>query len=153
MLGERWRITLCGGLTARQGSHVVTRFRTQKTGLLLAYLALHHERAHGREELAELFWEDSDKPLQSLRMALTSLRRQLELPGVGQGQVLATDRGYVRLASGAVTTDLDVFYAAVAEAERTDAMGLKGGTASGWSRGYWRGTAAGLLCGLGSAGA
>ena len=125
MLGERWRITLCGGLTARQGTHVITRFRTQKTGLLLAYLALYSERTHGREELAELFWEDSDRPLQSLRMALTSLRRQLELPGVGQGQVLATDRSYVRLASGAVSTDLADFYAALAEAERTDAARLK----------------------------
>ena len=92
MLEEPWRITLCGGLKARRGAHVITRFRTQKTGLLLGYLALHPERSYGREELAELFWYDSDSPLSNLRMALPSLRQLLEPPGVGRGTVLAAGR-------------------------------------------------------------
>ncbi|MCW3101088.1 MAG: putative ATPase [Chthonomonadaceae bacterium] len=125
MLEERWRITLCGGLTARQGVQVITRFRTQKTGLLLAYLALHGECAHGREELAERFWPESDRPLHSLRLALASLRRQLEPPGVGQGQVLIADRSHVRLAVSAVQTDVADFHAAVAEASRLDETGQK----------------------------
>ena len=116
MLEEPWRVTLCGGLSARQGTHSVSRFRTQKTGLLLAYLALHGERAHGREELAELFWPESDQPRHSLRLALASLRQQLEPPGVGRGQVLAADRSHVRLAAGTVRTDVAVFQTAAAQA-------------------------------------
>ncbi len=117
MLESPWYITLCGRLTAHQGTHVVSRFRTQKTGLLLAYLALHPERIHGREELAERFWEDSDTPLQSLRTALTTLRQQLEPPGVGRGEVLKASRTHVGLAPGAVYSDVALFRKTVAEAE------------------------------------
>ncbi len=119
MLEEPWRVTLCGGLSARQGAHSVSRFRTQKTGLLLAYLALHRERTHGREELAELFWPESADSLHSLRLGLASLRQQLEPPGVGRGQVLRADRNHVGLVSGTVRTDVADFHAAVAEAART----------------------------------
>jgi len=125
MLDERWHVTLCGSLKARQGDRVLTRFRTQKTGILLAYLALYGERAHGREELAERFWPESDQPLHSLRLALASLRQQLEPPGVEKGQVLVADRSHVRLASRAVRTDVGDFYAAVAEAARVGDAGEK----------------------------
>ena len=120
MLHEPWRITLCGGLSARQGTRVVDRFRTQKTGLLLAYLALHAERTHGREELAELFWPESERPLHSLSMALGSLRQQLEPPGVGRGQVLRADRSHIGLVRGTVHTDVEEFRTAVAKAARAD---------------------------------
>ncbi len=119
MLEEPWRVTLCGGLSARQGAHNVSRFRTQKTGLLLAYLALYPERTHGREELAELFWPESADPLHSLRLGLASLRQQLEPPGVGRGQVLRADRSHVGLVSGTVRTDVTDFRAAVTAAART----------------------------------
>lgn len=125
MLEERWRITLCGSLAMRQGALVITRFRTQKTGLLLAYLALNGERIHGREELAELFWPENDRPLQSLRMALVSLRRQLEPPGVGQGQVLSAGRSHVGLVSGTVRTDVADFHTALAESAGISESGEK----------------------------
>jgi len=118
LLEQPWRITLCGSLTARRGTHVISRFRTQKTGLLLAYLALHSDRMHGREELAELFWYDSDGPLSNLRMALPSLRRQLEPPGVSPGTVLVTGRTQVGLVTDAVRTDVADFRAAIAAAAR-----------------------------------
>ncbi len=41
-----WRITLFGGLRVEQGDRVITRFRTQKAGALLAYLAYHCQQAH-----------------------------------------------------------------------------------------------------------
>ena len=125
MLHEPWRITLCGGLSARQGTHFVARFRTQKTGLLLAYLALYSERTHGREEVAELFWPESERPLHSLRMALGSLRQQLEPPGVGRGQVLRADRSHIGLVRGTVHTDVEEFRTAVANATRTAEVGQK----------------------------
>ena len=47
----RWRIELLGGLRAVQGDRAITRFRTLKSGELLAYLAHHRQRPHPREVL------------------------------------------------------------------------------------------------------
>ncbi len=60
MMDALWRIGLLGGLSAEQGARVVTRFRTQKVGALLAYLAYHHQRSHPREVLTDLLWPDAD---------------------------------------------------------------------------------------------
>src|SRR5437016_4720220 len=109
----RWRIQLLGRLQATQGERVVSRFRSQKYGLLLAYLAYHQHSSHSREELVELLWPegDPDAGRLNLRVALSWLRQQLELPGPpGQGVILA-DRASVRLNPAAVTTDVAEFEA------------------------------------------
>jgi DNA-binding SARP family transcriptional activator len=117
---EIWTIQLLGTLSARQGEHTLTRFRTHKTGALLAYLAFHADRAHPREVLSELFWPDSEDGagLHSLRMALTSLRKQLEPPGVPVGAVLRTDRNGVQMNPVLVTTDVAAFENALKHAAR-----------------------------------
>jgi class 3 adenylate cyclase/two-component SAPR family response regulator len=143
---ERWRIELLGGLRAVHGEQVITRFRTRKTGLLLAYLAYHRHRSHPREELIELLWPEGDPAAgsQSFRKALSSLRQQLEPRGVdgqwlmvdGNGEpvpagpstihhppstVFVADRGSVQLNPAAVATDVEEFKAALRSAAR--AMG------------------------------
>ena len=125
MLEKFWRVTLCGGLSARRGTHIVARFRTQKTGLLLAYLTLHSERTHGREELAELFWPDSDQPLSNLRMALAALRQQLESASFKRGDILTASRTHVSLVPDVVRTDVMDFHTAVGQAARVGEPGLK----------------------------
>src|SRR4051794_21626096 len=74
-----WRIELLGELRAVSGESVVSRFRTQKTGFLLAYLALYLHRAHAREALLDRFWpeEAQEAGRHNLRNALSALRRQL----------------------------------------------------------------------------
>lgn len=111
MLDAPWRIELFGLLRAQQGEQVITRFRTYKTGALFAYLACFRKRAHPREELIELLWPESDLDTGriSLRTALSSLRRQLEPPGVAPNSVLVADRTNVRLNPPAFTTDLAEF--------------------------------------------
>ena len=106
-------LTLFGGLRicpdgAKTKSPTITRFRTQKTAALLAYLACHTERAHRREELIDRFWPDADVEVGriSLRTALASLRRQLEPPHVTSNAVLAASRTTVRLEPRAVVTDI-----------------------------------------------
>ena len=122
MIISPWRVQLLGGLSARKADHVVTRFRSARTGALFAYLAFHAHRAHPREELIELFWPDADTEAgrASLRTALSSLRRQLEPPGVEMeaGDVLLADRMYVRLRPEAVQTDAAAFEAALHAVER-----------------------------------
>src|SRR6266511_4152171 len=96
---EKWRIEMLGGLRAICGETVITRFRTQRTASLLAYLAYHTHRNHPREVLVEKFWPDCeiDSGRHNLRLALSSLRHQLEPPDCPPGAVIVTDRSYARL--------------------------------------------------------
>src|SRR5688500_7744696 len=107
MLLEPWRIELFGGLKLRQGDRFITRFPTQKVASLLAYLALHSDRVHPREQLADLLWPDADvdSGRHNLRQALLSLRRLLEPPGTPPNTVLVADRTSVRLEPSAIEVD------------------------------------------------
>src|SRR5690348_6358806 len=104
---EPWRIEMFGGLQVRLGGTVIDRFKTQKAAGVLAYLALFPKRTHTREELIDLFWPEVDieKGRPSLSVALSSLRAQLEPPGVPAGSVIAADVTTVRLNQRAVVTD------------------------------------------------
>ncbi len=110
----RCRIELLGRLRVQQGDREITRFRTQKTGALLGYLAYHLERTHPREVLMDLLWPESAPATgrQSLSMALSSLRHQLEPPGVPRGTIVRADRFSVQLNPELVTTDVAEFEAA-----------------------------------------
>ena len=107
-----WRIELFGGLQLF-GDHgvVVSRFQTRKTGALLGYLAYNKEKPVSREVLADLFWPENDPEAarNSLRVALNSLRRQLEPPPIPPGGVLIADRATVALKSQSVLTDVAEF--------------------------------------------
>src|SRR5438552_16994346 len=101
------RTELFGGLRLCLGNQVVTRFRTHKTGELLAYLAYFRERVHPREILIDLLWpdDDIDAGRHSLSTALSSLRGLLEPAGsVPDGTVLRTDRYTVGLNRETATT-------------------------------------------------
>jgi DNA-binding SARP family transcriptional activator len=116
-----WRIELFGGLRASRGTQEeVRRFRRQKVGALLAYLAYFSHRAHPRDLLIELLWPECDLEAgrNRLSVSLSSLRRQLEPPGVPTGAVIVADHSGVRLNPAAVTTDVARFEAAVQAAAR-----------------------------------
>src|SRR5947207_13712451 len=119
---ESWRVDLLGGLTAARGDRRVTRFHTQKSAALLAYLSYYRVRSHPREVLVEILWpeEDLDVARHRLRVALSFLRRELEPPGTAAGTILVTDRATVRLGP-AVTTDVAEFEQALHEAARAGA--------------------------------
>lgn len=110
----RSRIVLLGGLRIEQGDRVITRFRTQKTGGLLAYLAYYRERSHPREQLVDMLWPEAspDPGRNQLSVALSSLRHQLEPPGVPHGAILRADRFSVQLNPDAISTDVAEFEAA-----------------------------------------
>ena len=105
------RIELFGGLRVQQGERVITRFPTRKVASLLAYLASYPQQAHPREALIDLFWQESvlQAGRASLSQALSTLRRQIEPPGIPAGSVLVTTGTEVRLNPEALTTDLADF--------------------------------------------
>jgi DNA-binding SARP family transcriptional activator len=111
----RWHIEMLGGLRAVYGDRTLTHFRALKTGTLLAYLAYHRGRVRFRDHLIELFWPGCERHAgsNSLSQSLSSLRRQLEPPGVPPGAVLVANRASVRLNPAAVTTDVAEFEAAL----------------------------------------
>src|SRR5438876_11558908 len=94
----KYRIELFGGLRVIRHDCEVTRFRTHKTAMLLAYLALHLRAEVTREQLIELFWPDlaPEAARNNLSTALSSLRTQLEPPGI-KGRVLPADHVRVGL--------------------------------------------------------
>jgi DNA-binding SARP family transcriptional activator len=108
-----WQIELLGWLRARRGERVVSRFYTRKHAALFAYLAFFHHRSHSREVLIELLWPDCPLPAgrNRLKVALTSLRHQLEPPGVPAGAVILADRASVQLNPEAISTDVARFEA------------------------------------------
>ncbi|HLV80684.1 MAG TPA: tetratricopeptide repeat protein [Chthonomonadaceae bacterium] len=120
MFAEPWKIEMLGRLSAQQAGRTITRFQTQKTASLIAYLAYYLHRQHPREELIDRFWPDvaPEAGRTSLRTALASLRRQLEPPGVSAGGVLIAERAFVRLNPQAVRTDVNQFQQALQTAAR-----------------------------------
>jgi predicted ATPase/DNA-binding SARP family transcriptional activator len=125
-----WRIYLLGGLRAERPAESITRFRTQKIAALLAYLALFPRRSHPREELAELFWPDVDPEAgrMNLRTALSSLRKQLEPPGVPAGCVIKADgKSFISLNADAVWIDVAQLEDALKRESLEEAIQLYGG--------------------------
>ncbi len=108
---ELMRIDMLGGMRVRQGERTITRFRTHKTGALLAYLAYHRNRSAARDTLIEILWPDTDSGAarHSLSQALSSLRNQLEPPGTPSGSILVADRFSIELNPTSFTTDIAGF--------------------------------------------
>lgn len=106
-----WSFELLGGLRLARSGQVITRFRASKNGSLLAFLALRRGQPIPRDTLVEEFWPGAaiEDGRNSFRVALNSLRRQLEPAGVMPGSVLQTSRIHVGLNPDAYTTDVAEF--------------------------------------------
>lgn len=110
------RIEMLGGLRVRCSGQTITRFRTQKAGALLAYLAYFRERAHSREVLIDLLWSEADLDTgrHNLSMALSFLRQALDpllapLSSSPEDSFLVADRQVVGLNSAIASTDVADF--------------------------------------------
>ncbi|MBC8137237.1 MAG: hypothetical protein H8F28_15260 [Fibrella sp.] len=132
LLPPFWAIAMLGGLrvvrtlsnapgpTSSRDIEVIERFRTQKTGALLAYLACFPDKEHSREVVIDLMWPEAntDTGRNNLSIALSSLRKQMEPPGIPPGTVIRASRRAVRLNAGAFTTDVGQVRASLAAAAR-----------------------------------
>lgn len=133
------RVEMLGRLRAVLPTGPIDRFRTQKAAWILAYLALRPGQRVPRERLVDLFWPDQDLSAgrDSLKNALSVLRRQIEPPGVEPGSMLVADRVLLGLNAGAVSTDVEEFDQALRRA----------GSSEGQERVQWLRTAVDLYVG------
>src|SRR3569832_1147505 len=97
-----WSFVFFGGFRLLQYEWVVCRFKSTKNGAVLVYLAYYHQKPVFREAVTELFWPDAEIEAgrNNLRVALNSLRHQLEPPGVATGAVLVANRIHLFLNPG-----------------------------------------------------
>jgi predicted ATPase/DNA-binding SARP family transcriptional activator len=111
MVGVAWYIRLLGGLIVERDGAPFVRFQTRKTGGLVGYLAYQMPAALARDVLIEQFWPhlDLDGGRNCLSTSLSSLRRQLEPPGVPPGSVILSTRLHVQLNPASVRTDTQEF--------------------------------------------
>ncbi len=111
-------IRLFGGISVEMRDRRITRFNTQKTALLLARLAYKPGVRHPREVLIDMLWPDATPEAGRSRLSnsLTSLRRQLEPPGLPAGAIVQAERLTVCLNPETVTSDVAEFRAAISEA-------------------------------------
>ena len=109
------RICLLGGLSIEANGVALARLPTQKTGLLLAYLASFPAHAHPREELIEMLWPECEleQGRNRLRVALSAIRHMLEVSGIAPYTVIEADRALVRINPAVCTTDVLEFEAAL----------------------------------------
>ena len=114
-----WRIDLLGDLQAQRGSHRLTHFQTQKTAVLLAYLASYPQTRHTRERLIDLLWPEAEPQAgrNRLSQALSWLRLHLEDSDRLHGRVLLADRYSLGLNPEHIVTDVNAFDTALRNAE------------------------------------
>ncbi|MBX7133492.1 MAG: tetratricopeptide repeat protein [Fimbriimonadaceae bacterium] len=113
---ETIRVELFGSPRIVRGESATTRFRTHKTALLLALLALESGRSHLRDDLIETFWPDTEPSASrnSLSQALSSLRPLL-------GDHLESERDHVRL-RGDLIVDVNEFRRAAKRGDHEAAL-------------------------------
>jgi ABC-type oligopeptide transport system substrate-binding subunit/DNA-binding SARP family transcriptional activator len=112
-------ISTLGAVAIQRDGRPLTELDTRKVEALLIYLAC-TRRTHGREVLAEMFWEERtpERALGNLRVALSSLRKYA-------GDYLTIDRTAVSLAPGAaVWLDAAELEAKLAAGQVEDALDL-----------------------------
>lgn len=116
-----WHIRLLGTLEAKQGDLVLSRFATSRVAALLARLALFPSRTHSREELAGLLWPEADEHAGrlNLRVALASLRRQMEPPASHAGSIFVAEKHSLRLYPDSLVSDASQFESLLRDAART----------------------------------
>lgn len=89
---SRLKAYLLGGVRLEAKGRVITRFRSQKVALLLAYLLVHRERVHSCVELATLFYPEygESRAQTYLRTTLYQLKKTLKPGEAGRPYLLIT---------------------------------------------------------------
>ena len=116
-----WRVEMLGGLRVLQEDQEPVQLLPQQPNALLAYLALHLQKSHTREELITLLWpeEEAGDVQKKLRRSLYLLRQRFEQPPFEQADLLLSTLKTIGLDSNLVSTDVQEFKDALSAAAAT----------------------------------
>ena len=94
------RFCLFGKFTVNCTQELLTEFHVQKVQELLCYLLLHRDRAHNRELLADLLWNNAETPYPKkyLRKTLWQLQRALDsIACTSSNCILSVDPQWIQI--------------------------------------------------------
>lgn len=113
-----WTLGLLHSFRLERAGQVMQRFQRRLQDELLAYLALQPTRAHGRDEIARLFWPDKPVSVAQRRLShvLFFLNKELKELGLPEGSIHA-DYYTLQLAPG-IGTDVQQLESLLAVAAR-----------------------------------
>jgi len=113
-------ISLLGPFTVTRRGQPVTRFGTDKTRALLAYLVMEADRAHRRAWLAGLLWPNFPEAAarHNLSQTLLMLRQALDAPAASPPFLLITRQTLRFNPDSDVTLDVTAFQAGLAVCQR-----------------------------------
>jgi len=113
LMRPKIRISLFGKFTARHDALPLLDGIPQKVQELLAYLILHRDRAHTRETLAELLWDEYETPhaRKYLRQALWQLKAGTPASSPFR-RLVRQEPGWIKIALDGVWVDVIEFEAA-----------------------------------------
>jgi len=113
-------ISLLGPFTVTRHGQPVTRFGTDKTRALLAYLVMEADRAHRRARLAGLLWPDFSETdaRHNLSQALLMLRKALDAQAASPPFLLATRQTLRFNPDSDVTLDVVAFQTGLTVCQR-----------------------------------
>jgi DNA-binding SARP family transcriptional activator len=104
-------LRMFGALRLETCSESLTKFQTKRSALILARLAISKGQHIGRDELAEQLWPDDFLDVTRLRLR-QELRRLRQTVGTF-GDHLRTDRQWVEIEPGILTSDVEKFDLAI----------------------------------------
>jgi DNA-binding SARP family transcriptional activator len=121
---------LFGGLRVCRDGTAIAIGNTSATTQLFLYLVTRPGRFVSRDELIELLWRGDDRvPVHRLHVAVSSLRRILDLPGAAESVIESRWESY-RVRPGTVTTDCQQFDQAYQRARDSFVAGDSGAAAA-----------------------
>lgn len=116
-------IRLLGGFTAALGHDPVPPMPSRHARLLLAYLALHPDRAHPRPTLIDRLWPELDEPRARKRLSHTLWQVQDVLAEASPGRTyVEATLDTVRFGDAPARVDVHEFDQGLDEVERGDAL-------------------------------
>src|SRR5471030_315950 len=116
-------LRMFGALRLETGSESYTKFPTKRSALVLARLAVSKNQTVGRDELAEQLWPDDFLDLTRLR-----LRQELRRLRQSIGELdkhIRTDRQWIEIEPGRLTTDVEMFDVALVESQNANDVEAK----------------------------
>lgn len=106
-----WYIEFLGKFQASLNKTIISKFRTQKTASLLAYIIYYNKIEHSRDSLIDIFWPENDiqSGRHNLSQALSSIRSQFNQVNSASSSLIISNRNFISFNKELSKTDVGLF--------------------------------------------